>query len=115
MLVVVFGCERRRTYLYDPPFTVTTDRKPLEMVMQKSRLQRMLLRILEYDANVQYKPCRMMLASDSLSHLPADRVSMNIEMRVGLIHFSPEGLEELRRAIASEEELSLVRHIIVEG
>ncbi|KAG0712335.1 hypothetical protein GWK47_018706 [Chionoecetes opilio] len=78
----------------------------------------MLLRLLEYDVTVRYKPGRMMLASDALSRLPADRgvpVPMNMEVRVDLLHFSPERLEELRRATASDEVLSLVRRIIVDG
>ncbi|KAG0721276.1 hypothetical protein GWK47_046790 [Chionoecetes opilio] len=46
----------------------------------------------------RYKPGRMMLASDALSTgPPADRgvpVPMNMEVRVDLLHFSPERLED---------------------
>ncbi|XP_045104351.1 uncharacterized protein LOC123499883 [Portunus trituberculatus] len=124
MLAVVFGCERFRTYLYGRSFTVITDHKPLEMVTRKplnstpARLQRMLLRLMEYDVTVQYRPGRMMLASDALSRLPADRgipVPMDMDVRVDLVHFSPERLEKLRRATASDEELSLVRRTILDG
>ena len=99
MLALIFGCERFRTYLCGRPFTVTTDHKPLEMITQKAlnstpaRLQRMLLRLLEYDVTVRYQPSLTMLASDALSHLPADRGTpepMEMEVRVNLIHFSKE-------------------------
>ena len=55
LLAVGFGCERFRTYLYGCKFQVESDHKPLEMVSLKNliaaphRLQRMLLRLQEYD------------------------------------------------------------------
>ena len=62
LLAFVFGWERFRTYLYGCKFQVESDHKPLEMISLKNlmaappRLQRMLLRLQEYDLNIIYRP-----------------------------------------------------------
>ena len=59
---VLFDCERFRTYLYGCKFQVESDHKPLEMISQKNliavppRLQRILLRLQEYDLSIIYRP-----------------------------------------------------------
>jgi len=51
---IVFACIKFRQYIYGRLVVVQSDHKPLESVFQKSiasttpRLQRMLLRLLEY-------------------------------------------------------------------
>ena len=55
LLAVVFACERFRMYIYNCSFEVESDHKPLGMICLKNltaappRLQRMLLRLQEYD------------------------------------------------------------------
>ena len=77
LLAIVYGCEKFHTYLYGRTFTVETDHKPLEMISMKNliaapvRLQRMLLRLQQYDMVITYRPGNEMLMADALSHLPS--------------------------------------------
>ena len=58
MLALVHGVERFHTYLYGRAFTIHSDHKPLEVICGKPisaappRLQRMLLKIQDYDYTV---------------------------------------------------------------
>ena len=78
MLAVVFGCERFHNYFFATNFIVQSDHKPLEMITRKNlfaaptRLQRMLLRVQQYDFKLFYKPGTEMLISDALSRQPSD-------------------------------------------
>ena len=62
LLAIVFGCEKFHTYLYSRSFMVETDHKPLEMISLKNlisapvHLQRMLLRLQQYDMVIMYQP-----------------------------------------------------------
>ena len=64
LLAVVFGAERFHTYVYGKHFKVESDHKPLEMIQLNNltaappRLQRMLLRIQNYDMTIEYRPGR---------------------------------------------------------
>ena len=75
-LAVVFGWEQFRTYIYRCAFEVESDHKPLGMICLKNltaappRLQRMLLRLQEYDVVIKYRPGKEMLLADGLSRLP---------------------------------------------
>ena len=75
MLAVVFGAERFHTFLYGSLFVVETDHKPLESIQLKSlsqappRLQRMLLRLQQYDMTIKYRPGKDLLLADALSRL----------------------------------------------
>ena len=67
LLAVVFGCESFRTYIYNCSFEVESDHKPLGMICLKNltaappRLQRMLLRLQEYDMVIKYRPGRRII------------------------------------------------------
>ena len=71
MLAVVFGAERFHTYVYWSKFVVESDHKPLEAIKLKNlsqatpRLQRMLLRIQQYDMKVRYRPGRELLLANA--------------------------------------------------
>ena len=62
LLAVVFGCKRFHTYIYRCTFEVESDHKPLGMICLKNLtaappwLQRMLLRLQEYDMVIKYEP-----------------------------------------------------------
>ena len=77
LLAIVFGCEKFHTYLYGRSFVVESDHKPLEMICLKNLisapvcLQRMLLRLQQYDMVITYRPGKEMLLADALSHLPS--------------------------------------------
>ena len=62
MLACVFGAERFHTYVFGRSFTIESDHKPLEQISLKNladapaRLQRMLLRLQNYDVRITYRP-----------------------------------------------------------
>ena len=76
LLTVVFGCKRFRIYIYGCAFEFESDYKPLGKICLKNltaaplQLQRMLLRVQEYDMVIKYRPDKEMLLADGLSRLP---------------------------------------------
>ena len=74
-LAVTYGLEKFEYYLLDRRIIVETDHSPLEQIFKKnineapSRLQRLLLRCLRFDVNVQYKQGRSIPVADALSRV----------------------------------------------
>jgi hypothetical protein len=62
MLAVDFGCKKFHVYLYRAPFVVVSDHKPLEVIVNNPRhktslrLQQILVRLMDYDFSVTYRP-----------------------------------------------------------
>ena len=60
LLGVVLGLERLHHYTFGKSITVETDHQPLTSIWQKTiatsspRLQRLLLRLAQYDAHIEY-------------------------------------------------------------
>jgi hypothetical protein len=138
MLAVVFGITRFHTYLYGRPFTVITDHKPLEMIVQKPllkappRLQRMLQKIQGYDFRVEYRAGKQMTLADALSRLPSnlDSTTIDMDLRVDgmnlsedeitfcefdFISFAPKKQFQLREATKSDHVLKGLMEIIING
>lgn len=71
-LAIVFECERFHQYIYSKDFIVESDHKPLEAIFKKplyecpARLQRMRMRLLQYDAKIVYKPGKELYLADYL-------------------------------------------------
>ena len=123
LLAVVFGCERFHTYLFGRDFIVESDHKPLEMIQLKnlraagsSRLQRMLMRLQNYDLQIMYRPGKEMLLADGLSRLPpADNSHIELDLQIHLVHFGSRKLQELKEATGRDNTLSGLRDVIVAG
>ena len=75
ILGVVTGVEHFHQYLFGRQFTLYTDHKPIENLVLKPlvntspRVQRLMLCLLQYSMNVQYKAGKYLLLSDCLSRL----------------------------------------------
>ena len=60
LLAIVFACQKFHQYIYGFPTKVQSDHKPLESIVNKpfhmvsARLQRMLLKLQNYDLSVKY-------------------------------------------------------------
>ena len=73
-MAVLFACEKLHTYTFGRKTTVHTDHKPLQNILLKpislapARLQRMLLRLSQYDIQVVYVGSKSVLA-DTLSRV----------------------------------------------
>ena len=61
MLAIDLACNRFHLYLYGIPFTIISDHKPLEVIINNPRhqtsvrLQWILVRVMDYDFKVQYR------------------------------------------------------------
>ena len=82
-LAIAFGCERFKQYLsWKDKVIVESDHKPLQSIFKKPihaapcRVQRMLLRLLRYNLDVQYKPGRLMFIADHLSRASTSEVEL---------------------------------------
>ena len=73
LLAVVFGMERFHQFTYGQEVVVENDHRPLEQIMKKKlsaappRLQRMLLRLQQYNFKLEYKPGKELIVADMLS------------------------------------------------
>lgn len=134
LLAIVFACIKFHQYIYGRPVTVQSDHKPLESVFQKTiasttpRLQRMLLRLLEYNISVQYTPGREMHIADTLSRSylreePPSRVEreiaedtvISISTIIADAPVSNSRLDKIRQECARDEEIQLLREYLHNG
>ena len=123
LLAVVFGCEGFRTYIYNCSFEVESDHKPLGMICLKNltaappRLQRMLLRLQEYDMVIKYRPGSEMLLADGLSRLPSkkNKEVIDLDIKVDFVQFSTEKLTQIRQATNADPTLCELKVRILKG
>ena len=105
LLAIIFGYEKFHMYLYGRLFVVESDHKPLEMICLKNlisapvRLQRMLLRLQQYDMVITYWPGKEMLLADALSCLPsrANNTEIKLDLWVDAISFAVFSSSQLTR------------------
>ena len=122
MLAVVFACERFHTYIYGNNVTIESDHKPLETIQLKNiskappRLQRMMLRIQQYDVKIQYKPGKEMVFADFLSrNKPTDGAEIELDATVHTIMISKERKNELQEETLKDSVLSHLINVIRNG
>ena len=126
LLAIVFGCKKFHTYLYGRSFVVESDHKPLEMICLKNlisapvRLQRMLLRLQQYDMVITYRPGKEMLLADTLSHLPsrANNSEIKLDLRVDAISFAALSSSQLTKTATETQKdpiLSTVHRLTLNG
>lgn len=73
-LAITFACKKFHYFIYGRPVEVKSDHKPLISIMKKdfhkipsAKLQRMRLKLFNYDLKVEYVPGRYMYIADYLS------------------------------------------------
>ena len=126
LLAQLFGMEHNHQYVYGRKVILWTDHKPLVSITKKplasapKRLQRMLLRMQQYDYEIHYKPGRDMLLADTLSraYLENHKPS-STEVEVEHIHaaqFLPvpdHQLKELQKETACDPTLQVLKTVIL--
>ncbi|XP_041460922.1 uncharacterized protein K02A2.6-like [Lytechinus variegatus] len=128
LLAVTFGLERFHQYTYGRKVTVQSDHKPLEIIAKKNmhqapkRLQRLILRLQTYDADIIYHPGKQMYIADTLSraYLPVLEVDgKQTEMeQVNLVDHLPIArplLEELKQCTAKDEVMQEIQAVVMNG
>ena len=79
LLSVVFGLERLHHYTFGKPITVETDHQLLTSIWKKTiatsspRLQRLLLRLAQYDVNIEYLRGKENVIADALSRVTSTK------------------------------------------
>lgn len=117
-LAIIWGIERFRMYVLGQRFHVETDHKPLvPLFMTKRidemppRLQRLRLKVLEYDFSVGHVPGKSLFTADVLSRNPgrhdsAGMLEATIEeyemLTVDLLPASPQMLDDIRQELAKD-------------
>ena len=125
LLVIVYGCEKFHMYLYRRIFIVETDHKPLEMISLKNLtaapawLQRMILRLQQYDLIIMYRPGKEMLLADALSHL-LSRTNTEIKLdlwvdAISTFTFSQRRLTKIAAETQQDPILSTVHRLTLNG
>ena len=122
MLACVFGAERFHTYVFGREFTIESDHKPLEQINLKNladtpaRLQRMLLRLQNYDVTIKYRPGKEMLVADALSrYSPLIGPEVTLDIAIHHVHITPEKKLEFQRTIQDDPLLHTLADTIVAG
>ncbi|PIK48458.1 hypothetical protein BSL78_14706 [Apostichopus japonicus] len=128
LLAQVFGLERNHQYAYGRRITLWTDHKPLVAIANKplasapKRLQRLLLRLFQYDIEIRYKPGKEMYLADTLS-----RAFLNTQERsvteaetesINMIDFLPISKatqRNMQEATDKDPSLKTVKDYIVQG
>ena len=116
LLAIVFAMERFHSYVYGSEITVETDHKPLISITKKAltsaprRLQRMLLRLQNYNFNLTFKPGTQVIIADTLSRaFPAKDVkseSQTFSEEIAAVN------EDTRRSMTSSESDPINNHIV---
>ena len=122
LLACVFGAEHFHTYVFGQAFTIESDHKPLEQINLKNladtpaRLQRMLLRLQNYDLKIKYKPGKQMILADALSrYAPQVGPEVPLDIAIHHIHITPEKKLEFQQTIQDDPLLQSLAETIVAG
>ena len=109
LLACVFGAEHFHTYVFGQPFTIESDHKPLEQINLKNladtpgRLQRMLLRLQNYDLKIKYKLGKEMLLADILScYAPQNGPEVALDIAIHHVQITPEKKLEFQETIQDD-------------
>ena len=128
LLAQVFGLEHNHQYAYGRKITLWTDHKPLVSISRKplatapKRLQRLLLRLAQYDTEIHFKPGKEMYVPDTLSraHLKScERSAAEIETEhVHATQFLPMSepqITEIQQETAKDDTMQHLMEIIRNG
>ena len=95
LLACIFGAELFRTYVFSRHFTIKSDHKSLEQMKNLAdapvHLQRMLLRLQDYDFTIKYCPGEEMVVADTLSrYSPGDTSEILLDISVNHVYINVE-------------------------
>ena len=144
MLAIVYGMEKFNTYVYGRKTLVESDHKPLEAIFKKGltsapkRLQRMMLRLQQFEFEVAYKRGTQMYMADTLSRaylrhnkVPStdqeqvmtvtqdDRFPTEKEVEhINMCQFLPvtdETLAKIQAHTRQDQQLQILTQVILQG
>ena len=128
LLAQVFGLEHNHHYTFGGRVILWTDHKPLVSIYKKplasvpKRLQRLLLRLQQYDVDLKYKPGSEMYLADTLSRACLKNTTQSkAEEETESIHatdflpISEPQLKEIQVETAQDDTLQQLKKTIISG
>ena len=125
LLAIAYGCEWFNQYIYGRDVKICSDHKPLQYIVKKPRIQRLLIRLQKYQVNVEYVPGKYLHIADTLSrsHLPTTDNDDNItEESDVMIHtiainlpISLIKMTELRNSWNKDPQIIMLKDLIKSG
>ena len=124
MLAIVNGLTKFHHFTFGRFVRVLSDHKPLVSIVKKplfrapKRLQAMLLRLQEYNFEVEYRPGNLIPISDALSRAPTSKPIRQELISVNNLSFSPakeHRLQEIRDKTNADDSLQMLKKVIMKG
>jgi hypothetical protein len=129
LLAIVVACRKFHTYIYGRnDVTIITDHLPLLRIIEKPlhqvplRLQKMRMRLQQYDFKLVHRPGKEIPVPDNLSRLPLPGKKTDIPEFTVLVTeigssmaFSPRRLIQLQEATAKDKALQKLKSTITTG
>jgi len=131
-LGIAFGCHRFHQYIFGRKVQVETDHRPLESIFKKPlvlcplRLQRILIKLQQYELVVKYKSGKKLFIADTLSRIESKgdtvfddwekrEVEINIEEVNKYTSISENKREQFKLATESDKELNILKDYVIKG
>ena len=130
LLAIVFACQKFHQYIYGFPIKVQSDHKPLESIVKKPlhkaspRLQRMLLKLQNYDLSIKYVKGKDLHIADTLSRAyvtnPDDSshsqdLEFAVHTMINSLPMSEERKLQLQAATANDHQLQQLLMLMRSG
>ena len=122
LFTCVFSTEHFQTYVFGRHFMIKSDHKSLEQISMKNLadvpvcLQRMLLRLQDYDFAIKYHPGEEMVIADTLlRYSPEDTPEILLDISVNHIYIDAEKKQDYQLAIKDDPLLSALADTIITG
>lgn len=129
MNAIVFACNKFHYYIYGiRNVTLHTDHKPLEAIFKKDiqtvspRLQRMLMKVQNYDISVKYKPGKYLYIADTLSRAflnneetPYSNIDYAVHAFMNYLPMSNERKNQIKQETQNDEQLQTIIQFTQKG
>ncbi|GBL65032.1 Transposon Ty3-I Gag-Pol polyprotein, partial [Araneus ventricosus] len=129
LLAIVFSFEKYHNFVYGRKVIVQSDHRPLMAIIKKpmhkisSRMQRMVLKLLKYDFEINYVPGTQMFLADTLSRaFPVNETVNDDPEMLNIVHaiskhlpMSEKRIMQFKRETELDPELQIVVKYIQEG
>lgn len=124
LLALVHGCERHHYFLFGQRFRILTDHRPLLGLLKKPldelspRIQRLAIRLLRYQFQLEYVPGKHHVIPDTLSRDPisdvinTDYLENNLKV-FSILATSKENEARLKQAIDEDETLQTIKFYVL--
>ncbi|GFU17381.1 retrovirus-related Pol polyprotein from transposon opus [Nephila pilipes] len=93
LLAIVFSFEKHHNFVYGRKVAIQSDHKPLTAIVKKpmhkisSRMQRIILKLLKYDFEINYVPGNQMFIADTLSRaFPVNETVRDDPEMLNIVH-----------------------------